>query len=248
MNHSPTYSQNLLIHDLSVEGITPTYLATRKYPVSNTDSLEEIFDFVKIYADNTLGRPIANLYVICHGTYMNTYVSERAVDPSGHERTVRSIACGGFRGGQSLKLGYDYLSIKNADVLNRVKGRVSRIIFYSCGVAGGNADDQEYKKDYNRRNKERKPIPVCDSYVDRPNYRLLAPTPGKQLIITLSREAGCPVIGPDAIQRYSEKTYDPLYKTFRKKEIDFGEWEGQLYMATPEGRVMPIWRAGNDYF
>ncbi len=118
-----------------------------------------------------------------------------------------------------------------------MNAKVGKIIVYACGSAGGvlGKVDKDEAKDF----------PFSSDHPYNPQYSSPSIIPILNLAYDfeflqgISDTTGATVFGADQPQLY---TYSFL------SNIDFGNWEGNLYQFNPHGVHQRIYRAGTDYF
>ncbi|MCH5597557.1 hypothetical protein [Niabella ginsengisoli] len=265
MVKAATFDNNVLIHDVRVEGKAPNYLAKNYWQIDGGASLDWIFGEALKIADSLPEKKIINIYVIAHGMYEQKMIwryDSLHLNKDG-KPTATPERCGAFHGGIGVQLGADNLTISSMDKIPnflKLKDRVGKIIFYSCGIAGGmpmitgskNDGSIDYIEDSEKTAQKETECHIHDGLTayDRLNgltYSLDSSMilPTFQFMKTVSKKLNTVTIGANMLQW-------PVLKngwSNKTKMIYMEKWKGQLYeFLPPEGREHEIHRPGNDYF
>lgn len=113
-------SGKMLVHDLRLEGRTPSNLAQNNYEVNDKVAIQHAVDWIGTYATSQGG--LSNLYVLCHGY---------EADWNLHDETCTGTGVGGF----GLQLCDDGLSLSNVSMTSAWKGNIDTITIFACATA-----------------------------------------------------------------------------------------------------------------
>lgn len=258
------FDLNVQLFDQNLLGNPPKSLAKKTYFMFLNKNKTDFINVMKemaAYADSLSTKKIANLYFFCHGGYRKTRVytdKSNTADPNTVDLAAPHLNCGEWMGGQALKLGNFILEFSDiVECFDPIKNKVKRIIFYSCGIAGRATPEPPEEYDYSGST-----YSLMQCFNSQGFYSVL-PIAEKQFAMKLCSATNSHIVGGDFSQLYlhGDWAYRRVYNIpvlgkgyFGKywveyDEVDFGEWEGQLYEFTPPtGAYTKITRAGSDTF
>jgi len=111
---------SMLVHDLRLEGTTPSNLADNNYEVDGNVKIADAMAWIDSYAKSQ--GSLDNLYIMCHGY---------EADWNLQDQTCTMFTHGGF----GLALCAEGLSLANADVTTALKGDIKKITIFACATA-----------------------------------------------------------------------------------------------------------------
>jgi hypothetical protein len=111
--------KNMLIHDVGLQGRTPTDMAQNNWDVPAGTTTAHVMGWAAAYATSQHG--LDNLFIMCHGY-------EGGVHDG---RTLQSTFDLGF----GLALGAPGLTFDNVRLASGLNGKVSTITLFACGPA-----------------------------------------------------------------------------------------------------------------
>ncbi|HYM02033.1 MAG TPA: hypothetical protein VET85_03740 [Stellaceae bacterium] len=110
---------NMLIHDVRLQGRSPTGLAQNIFNVPQGMSTAHVFSWASAYAGMQSG--LDNIYIMCHGY-------ETGVEDPNAELSIYAL-------GYGLQLGNPGLTFDNLSLAAGLSGLVSSITLFACGPA-----------------------------------------------------------------------------------------------------------------
>jgi len=110
---------NMLIHDMSLEGRTPTDMAPNNWDIPAGTATAHVMGWAAAYAVSQRG--LDNLFVMCHG-YEGGVADSRA-------------GVSTFDLGFGLALGTPGLTFENVRLASGLSGHVATITLFACGPA-----------------------------------------------------------------------------------------------------------------
>ncbi|MDR3374679.1 MAG: hypothetical protein P4L98_13210 [Ancalomicrobiaceae bacterium] len=185
---------SMIVHDIRLEGSTPlNYNYVMR--VSAHHSIDMVMATVAMYGAH---RPLDVLHIFCHGY---------EADWDLHNQASTGVEVGGF----GLELCKEGLSLRNATKTARWKGRVKRIVIFSCAAsATGVGNDGT----------------VAD---------------GRRFLGEIALWSGAEVVGSSSTQYFHRVRASYAGNRIVDNTIDFGAWEQPVFSFTPaepNGRVI----------
>jgi hypothetical protein len=111
--------KNMLIHDVQLEGRSPTNLAQNTFDVPKGMATAHVVSWAASYA--TSQTRLDNIFVMCHGY-------EAGVEDPNAQVSIYAL-------GYGLALGDPGLSFNNVSLTGALKGLVDTITLFACGPA-----------------------------------------------------------------------------------------------------------------
>jgi hypothetical protein len=128
----------------------------------------------------------------------------------GYESTDTGSACIPMSLGFGLQLCMEDLTLANVSVMNSMYDCVEDIILYACGPANT--------------------APFANgTYGD-----------GRRFCSEMAAYTNANVYASDVTQNYDNLRYDPTRMVCEVIPIDFGQWEGNVYRFSPDGKVTRV--------
>jgi hypothetical protein len=112
-------TNNMLVHDMRLEGRSPTGLAQNVFEVPAGMATAHVFGWAGAYASQQQG--LDNIFIMCHGY-------EAGVEDPNAQISIYAL-------GYGLQLGDPGLTFDNIRLVGSLNGLVSTITLFACGPA-----------------------------------------------------------------------------------------------------------------
>lgn len=178
---------SMIVHDIRLQGSTPlNYNYVMR--VSEHYSIDTVIATVAMYGAH---RPLDVLHIFCHG-----YEADWDL---GHQMST-GIEVGGF----GLELCREGLSLHNASKTSRWKGKVNKVVIFSCAAAATGVGNIGTEAD------------------------------GKRFMGEIALWSGAEVVGSTSTQYFHRVRASYSGKRTVDNTIDFGAWEQPVFSFTPQ--------------